>query len=124
MQAVPPKMDMPSQSTNVEVVPPPELWADALAVDVLVVVPPELDEDEKLEADADADAEEPPLAVALAEELAEDFADWASAPLALNVRTSKRQGNTDLLRILIMGNSLLSEHSQLNHYTIAILLGM
>jgi hypothetical protein len=53
------------------------------------VLPPELDENEKLDAEADADAEEPPLAVALAEELDEELVDPAIAALPLIVKTNR-----------------------------------
>ena len=97
---------------SVEVVPPPELVAVAVEVEV------PLDEVEA-DADADAVAEVLPLAVALAEEelVVKNWKARASPPL--NVRPSKRQGNANLLTILIMAIS--SSPSTRNSHTIHII---
>jgi hypothetical protein len=91
-----------SHSTEVEVVPPPEVWADAFAVEKLMLLP-DVDDEAKPDADADADAEEPPVAVALAEELAEELTEPAIASLAPSIRVSDRQANIDCLTISIIG---------------------
>ena len=83
---------------SVEVVPPPELTAVAVECDLL---PPELDEDATPDAKPAANAEELPLAVALAEELAE-VVDWAITSLPLSIRTSNRHGNAHPFTTLIM----------------------
>ena len=73
------------------------------------LLPPELDEDAKPDAKPAANAEELPLAVALAEELAE-VVDWAIASFPLSVRTSKRHGNTNLLTLIMTIPSSLADH--------------
>ncbi|MGC2080470.1 MAG: hypothetical protein WA728_31555 [Xanthobacteraceae bacterium] len=98
-----------SHSTEVEVVPPPELWADAFPVEKLKLLP-DVDDEAKPDADADADAEEPPLAVALAEELAEELTEPAIASLAPSIRVSDRQANIDCLTISIIDIPLSKNH--------------